>query len=78
MPPLGFFPTLLQYFAGVEKGDTSRLTILATMTFFLGTIFVGYLSQIIGRQKAMTMFAAAAASVAIPIIYGLYHATFFL
>ncbi|MGD2106441.1 MAG: MFS transporter [Nitrosopumilaceae archaeon] len=74
---LGFFPTLLQDFVGIEKVDSSKLMILATATSFLGTIFVGYLSQITGRQKAMALFAASAAIISIPSIYGLYHSTFF-
>jgi MFS transporter, MHS family, proline/betaine transporter len=74
---LGFFPTLLQDFIGVEKIETSKLMIFATATSFLGTIFVGYLSQMIGRQKAMALFAVSAGVLSIPVIFGLYHATFF-
>jgi len=74
---LGFFPTLLQNFMGVETNETSKLMILATMTSFLGTIFVGHLSQIIGRQKSMALFAASAVVISIPVLYGLYHATSF-
>lgn len=74
---LGFFPTLLQDFVSVEKNDVSKLMIIATATSFLGTIFVGYLSQTIGRQKAMALFAASALILSIPVIYGLYHTTIF-
>ncbi|TFH01992.1 MAG: MFS transporter, partial [Nitrosopumilus sp.] len=64
-------------FMGVEKIESSKLMIVATATSFFGTIFVGYVSQIIGRRKAMGVFAASAVILAIPVIYGLYHATFF-
>jgi len=74
---LGFFPTLLQNFMGVEKVESSKLMIVATAASFFGTIFVGYVSQIIGRRKAMGGFAASAVILAIPLIYGMYHATFF-
>jgi len=74
---LGFFPTLLQDFIGVEKVESSKLMIVATTASFFGTIFVGYVSQIIGRRKAMGIFAASAVILAIPLIYGMYHATFF-
>ena len=74
---LGFFPTLLQHFLHVDIVDSSKLMIFATVTSFIGTIFVGYLSQIIGRQKAMAVFAIASVIFAIPSIYGLYHATFY-
>lgn len=74
---MGFFPTLLQDFITMEKTDTAKLLIMLTATSFFGTIFVGYVSQIFGRQKTMAVFAAAAAFLAIPIIYGIYHSTFF-
>jgi len=74
---LGFFPTLLQDFIEVEKNETAKLMILGTATSFLGTVFVGYLSQIIGRQKVMAVFAASAIVISIPAVYGLYHATVF-
>jgi MFS family permease len=74
---LGFFPTMFQDLVGIEKNEVSKLMILATMTSFLGTVFVGYLSQIVGRQKAMALFAVSAIILSIPTVYGLYHATFF-
>ena len=74
---IGFFPTLLQDFIPIEKTDIAKLLIMLTATSFFGTIFVGYLSQIMGRQKTMAIFAAAAAFLAIPIIYGIYQSTFF-
>ena len=73
---LGFFPTLLQHFLHFEIVESSKLMIVATVTSFIGTIFVGYLSQIIGRKKAMAFFAIASVVIAIPSIYGLYHATY--
>ena len=74
---LGFFPTLFQDFIEVGKNETAKLMILGTATSFLGTIFVGYLSQIFGRQKAMAIFAVSAVIISIPAVYGLYHAPFY-
>jgi len=74
---LGFFPTMFQDLVGVEQNETSKLMILATVTSFFGTVFVGYLSQIVGRQKTMALFAISAIILSIPTVYGLYHATFF-
>jgi len=74
---LGFFPTMFQDLVGVEQNETSKLMILATVTSFFGTVFVGYLSQIVGRQKAMALFAVSAIILSIPTVYGLYHAMFF-
>jgi MFS family permease len=74
---LGFFPTFTQDFLVMEKSEVSLLMVIGTATSFLGTIFVGYLSQIIGRQKVMGVFALGAIIVAIPAIYGLYHAGLF-
>jgi len=51
--------------------------IVATITSFFGQIFAGYLSQLIGRKKTLMVFAISAIIIAIPALYGLYHAASF-
>jgi MFS family permease len=75
---MGFFPTFLQNYMVLEKSEVASLMIVATITSLCGTIFAGYLSQIIGRMKAVAVFASAAAILAIPILYGLVNATTFV
>ncbi|HUT07114.1 MAG TPA: MFS transporter [Nitrosopumilaceae archaeon] len=74
---MGFFPTFLQNYMILEKAEVASLMIVATITSLCGTIFAGYLSQIIGRMKTIAVFAAAAAILAIPVVYGLFNATTF-
>ena len=75
---MGFFPTLLQNYMILEKSEIASLMIVATVTSLSGTIFAGYLSQIIGRMKAIATFAAASALLAVPVLYGLFNASTFL
>ena len=72
---IGFFPTFLQNYLGLEKSEIGLLMIVATTTSLFGQIFTGYLSQIIGRMKTIFIFAVSAIVLAIPSIYGLYHST---
>jgi MFS family permease len=74
---MGFFPTFLQNYMILEKSEVASLMIVATITSLFGTIFAGYLSQIIGRMKAIAVFAVAAAILAVPVLYGLFNATTF-
>ena len=71
---IGFYPTFLQNYVEIEKTEVSLLMIVATTTSLFGQIFTGYLSQRIGRKKAISYFAMAAIAFAIPAFYGLYHA----
>ena len=75
---MGFFPTFLQNYMILEKSEIASLMIVATVTSLSGTIFAGYLSQIIGRMKAIATFAAASALLAVPVLYGLFNASTFL
>jgi MHS family proline/betaine transporter-like MFS transporter len=75
---MGFFPTFLQNYMILEKSEIASLMIVATVTSLSGTIFAGYLSQIIGRMKAIAIFAAASALLAVPVLYGLFNASTFL
>ena len=75
---MGFFPTFLQNYMVLEKSEIALLMIVATVTSLTGTIFAGYLSQIIGRMKTIAAFAAASALLAVPVLYGLFNASTFL
>jgi MFS family permease len=74
---MGFFPTFLQNFMVLEKSEVASLMIVATITSLCGTIFAGHISQIIGRMKAIAVFAVTATILAIPVLYGLFNATTF-
>jgi MHS family proline/betaine transporter-like MFS transporter len=75
---MGFFPTFLQNYMVLEKSEIASLMIVATVTSLSGTIFTGYLSQIIGRMKVIVTFASASVILAVPVLYGLFNATTFL
>jgi MFS family permease len=74
---MGFFPTFLQNFMVLEKSEVASLMIVATITSLCGTIFSGYISQIIGRMKAIAVFAVSSTILAVPVLYGLFNATTF-
>ena len=74
---MGFYPTFLQNYVNVVKSEIPLLLIVATSTSFVGQMFGGYISQKIGRMKTLSFFAISAIILAIPAIYGLYHATSF-
>ncbi|VVC05993.1 Putative sialic acid transporter [uncultured archaeon] len=74
---MGFYPTFLQNYVNVGKPEIPFLLIVATITSFFGQMFAGYISQKIGRMKTLTFFAISAIILAIPAIYGLYHAVSF-
>jgi MFS transporter, MHS family, proline/betaine transporter len=72
---IGFLPTFLQKYVGIDKPEVATLMIVATVTSLLGQIFTGFVSQYIGRRKTLMLVAIVAIVVAIPSIYGLYHAS---
>lgn len=72
---LGFMPTFLQKFVSLERPEVAAIMIAATSSSLIGHIFTGFTSQHIGRRKTIAVFAAAAIVVAVPTIFGLYHAT---
>jgi MFS family permease len=66
----------VMFFTGIVPGLVATSMIVATVTSLFGQIFTGFVSQYIGRRKTIMLVAAIAAMVvAIPSIYGLYHAT---
>ena len=72
---IGFLPTFLQKFVNLDKSEVATLMIVATVTSLFGQIFTGFISQYIGRKKTMMLVAITAIIVAIPSVYGLYHAS---
>lgn len=74
---MGFYPTFIQNYVNLAKSEVPILMIVATATSFFGQMFAGYASQIIGRKKTLAIFATSAIIIAIPALYGLYHATSF-
>ena len=72
---IGFLPTFLQKYVNLDKPEVATLMIVATVTSLLGQIFTGFISQYIGRRKTMMLVSITAIIVAIPSIYGLYHAS---
>ncbi|MDE1770803.1 MAG: MFS transporter, partial [Thaumarchaeota archaeon] len=72
---IGFLPTFLQKYVNLGQSEVATLMIVATVTSLLGQIFAGFISQYIGRRKTLMIIAIVAIIVAIPSLYGLYHAT---
>lgn len=68
---VGFLPTLLQQFGHVDRSHVAPIMIAATVSSWLGMILTGWLSQKIGRKKAMIFFAIASIIFVIPIAYGI-------
>ncbi|NDB31962.1 MAG: MFS transporter [Nitrososphaeria archaeon] len=69
---MGFYPTFLQNYIKLDKPQVATLMIVATTTSLFGQIFVGFLSQKIGRTKSIAIIAASAMALSIPALYGLY------
>ena len=72
---IGFLPTFLQKYVNLDKPEVATLMIVATVTSLFGQIFTGFISQYIGRRKTLMLVAIAAIVIAIPALYGLYHAS---
>ncbi len=72
---IGFMPTFLQQYVHLERSEVATIMIAATVTSLCGHVFTGFISQYIGRKKTLAFFAAAAIALAVPTVFGLYHAT---
>ena len=53
---IGFMPTFLQRYVGLDRQDVATIMIAATISSFIGTVFTGTISQYIGRMKTLTIF----------------------
>jgi len=72
---IGFMPTFLQQYVDLPRPEVATIMIAATVSSLIGHVFTGFISQYIGRRKAVAIFAASAIVLAVPMILGLYHAT---
>ena len=72
---IGFMPTFLEKYVKINRNEVATIMIVVTIAALIGTIFTGFLSQYIGRMKTLTIFAAAAIILAVPLLYGLYSTT---
>ncbi|MBI5697151.1 MAG: MFS transporter [Thaumarchaeota archaeon] len=64
---ISILPTYLQQFGAFDKSEIASAMIYATTSSWLGMILTGWLSQKIGRKKAITIFCVASIVVAIPL-----------
>lgn len=62
---IGFMPTFLQKYVGVDRLDVATIMIGATISSFIGTVFTGVVSQFIGRMKTLMIFGMAAIILAV-------------
>jgi MFS family permease len=72
---IGFMPTFLQQYVNLERSEVATIMVAATISSLCGHVFTGFISQHIGRRKTLVFFALAAIALAIPTVFGLYHAT---
>ena len=68
---IGILPTFVQQFGSFQRSDVASIMIAATLASWLGMIFTGWLSQRIGRKKAMIIFAGSSVGVVIPMAIGI-------
>ena len=70
---IGFMPTFLQRYVGLDRQDVASIMIAATISSFIGTVFTGAISQYIGRMKTLTIFGVATMILAVPTVIGIYQ-----
>jgi len=64
---ISILPTYLQQFGAFDKGEIAKLMIYATTSSWLGMILTGWLSQKIGRKKAIIIFCSASIIISVPL-----------
>jgi MFS family permease len=64
---ISILPTYLEQFGGFVKGEVGVMMIYATTSSWVGMIVTGWLSQKIGRKKAILCFVFASILVSIPL-----------
>lgn len=72
---IGFMPTFLEKYMNINKNEAATIMIVVTLAAMIGTIFTGFISQYVGRMKTLTIFASVSIILAVPLLYGLSHAT---
>jgi len=73
---ISILPTYLKEFGTFERFDIANIMIFATVFSWIGMIFTGWLSQKIGRKKAILYFVIASIIVAIPTAFGILSGGF--
>jgi MFS family permease len=68
---ISILPTFMQQFGDFQRSDVAPVMIAATLASWLGMIFTGWLSQRIGRKKAMIIFAGVAVGMVVPAAIGI-------
>jgi MFS family permease len=64
---ISILPTYLQQFGQIQRSEVALVMIYATTSSWLGMIMTGWLSQKIGRKKAILYFVIASVLVSIPL-----------
>jgi len=64
---ISILPTYLQQFGEFGKDEVAKTMIIATTSSWLGMIFTGWISQKVGRKRAMLYFVFASVAVSIPL-----------
>lgn len=64
---ISILPTYLEQFGGFVKGEVAVMMIYATASSWIGMVVTGWLSQKIGRKKAILYFVFASILVSIPL-----------
>ncbi|HLE34915.1 MAG TPA: MFS transporter [Nitrososphaerales archaeon] len=72
---MGFMPTYLHQYVKLDRPEVATIMIAATISSLLGHVFVGFISQYLGRRKTLTIFPAAAIILLFPAMFGLYNAS---
>jgi len=72
---MGFMPTYLHQYIKLDRPEVATIMIAATISSLLGHVFVGFISQYLGRRKTLTIFPAAALVLLFPAMLGLYNAS---
>jgi MFS family permease len=70
---IGFMPTFLEKYVGLDRQDVASIMIAATISSFIGTVLTGAISQYIGRMKTLIVFGLATITLAVPTAIGIYH-----
>lgn len=72
---IGFMPTLLSEYVHIDRPETAMIIAMATISSLVGYIVCGWISQRVGRIRAMGIFSVLAVILAIPLMIGLYGAS---
>lgn len=64
---ISILPTYLQQFGQFDKGEVAKVMIYATASSWIGMIITGWISQRIGRKKAILFFVVASVAVSVPL-----------